>query len=53
MDVNNVKVEAAKRLKLRGVSYEPGDPVKTEGLPDHKIYQLLNQRFIRPVPTDT
>lgn len=52
MDIDNVKVEAAKTFQLRGVEYKAGDPVKTAGLPDAKIYQLLNQRFIRPIPTD-
>lgn len=42
------KVFAIKAFTMRGVSYQPGDPVDTTELPDHKVGQLLNQRYMRP-----
>lgn len=51
VDIRNV--EAAKPFRLGGKEYGKGDSVDVTGLPDHKISQLLNQRFIRPKSTDT
>lgn len=47
------KVIAGKPFKLNGKSYNRGDSVNVTDLPDHKISQLLNQRFLRPALTNT
>lgn len=44
--------EANKRMEIQGATYDPGDRIDVSGLPDHKVGQLLNQRFIRPVKDD-
>lgn len=47
--VDTRHVEANKAFTMLGHSYSPGDPVDVSSLPDHKVSQLLNQRFLRPV----
>lgn len=48
---------AFKAFTMGGRDYKPGDPVNVSHLPDHKVKQLLNQRYLRPatpsqVPTE-
>lgn len=43
---------ASKVFTMRGVNYSPGDTVDVSELPNHKITQFLNQRYIRPAPTE-
>lgn len=43
------RVAANKKFTMQGKEYEPGDEVDVKGLPDHKISQLLNQRYLRPL----
>lgn len=49
-DPTAMQYAAGKALMLRGVQYQPGDPVDVSFLPEHKIQQFLNQRLLRPVP---
>lgn len=44
---------ANRDIKLGGVEYKKGSLVDVTGLYPHKLGQLLNQRLIVPVPTDT
>lgn len=46
-------VVAVKPFRMFGVDYKPGDPVDVSHLPDHKVGQLMNQRYLRPVDPDT
>lgn len=39
---------ALKEFKLKDKLYKPGNPVDVKNLPDTKINQLLDQRWIRP-----
>jgi len=39
---------ACKQLNLRGVPYRRDEIVDVSELPEYKVSQLLNQRFIRP-----
>ena len=39
---------AAKAFSMRGADYEVGDRVDMSELPEVKISQLLDQRYIRP-----
>lgn len=49
IDIAFTEYEAAKRFRTGGVDYVPGDRFDTSEMPDHKVGQLLNQRYIRPV----
>ncbi len=41
-------VVATKPFTMRGIEYKVGDPVDVSQLPDSKVTQLLNQRYLRP-----
>jgi hypothetical protein len=43
------KYVACRRFSMLEAYYEPGEEVDVEQLPDHKVQQLLRQRYIRPV----
>lgn len=43
-------VIANKPFRMFGINYEAGDVVDVSHLPDHKVGQLMNQRYIRPMP---
>lgn len=42
------QVEANKDFTMFGNEYKVGDPVDVSRLSDHKVSQLLNQRYLRP-----
>lgn len=42
------KFVANKTFTMYTVEYKPGDPVDTSKLLDHKVKQLLRQRYLRP-----
>lgn len=44
-----VTFAANKTFTMRGKAYKPGDPIDVTGLPELKVKQLLNQRYLRPV----
>jgi hypothetical protein len=50
--INSQIYEAAKAFSMGGRDYRPGDPIDVSDLPDHKVGQLLNQRYIRPIKSD-
>lgn len=51
--VASTEYVANKAFPMRGKNYLPGDKVNVKDLADHKVSQLLNQRFIRPTtPTN-
>lgn len=41
-------VIAIKPFRMFGIDYKVGDTVDVSHLPDHKIGQLMNQRYFRP-----
>lgn len=48
MSILDTAYEVNKKTEIRGVEYLPGDPIDVSWMPEHKVGQLLNQRFIRP-----
>lgn len=46
------KVVANKSFRMFGVDYLPGDPVDVRHLTEHKVGQLLSQRYLRPDPNN-
>ena len=40
--------EASKKFAMGGATFCPGSLVDVSSLPDHKVSQLLNQRYIQP-----
>lgn len=41
---------ANKPFRMEGIDYQPGDPVDVSHLPEHKVGQLMRQRYLRPDP---
>jgi hypothetical protein len=46
--IKDTAYEACRSFSTMGKTYSPGDPFDISGLPDHKVGQLLNRRYIRP-----
>lgn len=44
------KVIAARDFKLNGIEYKRGETVDVTAVPDYKVNQLLNQRYLKPFP---
>lgn len=43
---------ALRDFSMQGETYTKGQPVDVTRLPDRKLQQMLNQRFLRPeIPT--
>lgn len=44
---------ANREFKMKGKTYKSGEVVDLKGLPPQKISQLLDQRWLRPIPQKT